>query len=49
VNAFIDVQTSPTGDVYAIQKIDTDMAEPKYYVYVYSPADNQWNIMNKTF
>jgi len=43
------VQTSPTGDVYAIQKIDSDMADSKYYVYIYSPVDNQWNIMNKTF
>jgi len=49
VNAFIDVQTSPTGDVYAIQKIDTDMAESKYYLYTYSPADNQWNLYSKTF
>ena len=25
------------------------MTEPKFYVYIYSPAANQWNIMNKTF
>ena len=49
VNAFIDVQTSPTGDVYAIQKIGGDLTDPKYYVYIYSPADNTWNLMNKTF
>ena len=25
------------------------MTDPKYYVYIYSPVDNQWNLFSKTF
>ncbi|CDW90002.1 UNKNOWN [Stylonychia lemnae] len=49
VNSFIDVQTSPDGDVYAIQSIKGDMSEQKYFVYKYDIVTNIWTILDKTF
>ncbi|CDW72506.1 UNKNOWN [Stylonychia lemnae] len=49
VNAFIDVQTSPDGDVYAIQKLEQELNDPKYFVYLYSPISNTWQIYDKDF
>ncbi|CDW82562.1 UNKNOWN [Stylonychia lemnae] len=49
VNAFIDVQTSPDGDVFAIQKIDQVLADPKYFIYQYDISKNVWSIYSSTF
>ncbi|CDW90321.1 UNKNOWN [Stylonychia lemnae] len=49
VNAFVDVQTSPDGDVYAIQKIGSEPQETKYLVYLFDVASNLWSITNRTF
>ncbi|CDW87728.1 UNKNOWN [Stylonychia lemnae] len=49
VNAFIDVQTSPDGDVYAIQKLEQELNDPKYYVYLYNAISNTWQIYDKDF
>jgi hypothetical protein len=49
VNAFIDVQTSPDGDVYAIQNIKGEMTEERFYVYKYDVSTSFWNLTDKTF
>ncbi|CDW84409.1 UNKNOWN [Stylonychia lemnae] len=49
VNAFIDVQTSPDGDIYAIQRIQSEMETKKYFVYLYNITSNIWTITDATF
>ncbi|CDW73558.1 UNKNOWN [Stylonychia lemnae] len=49
VNAFIDVQTSPDGDVFAIQKIQSELQETKYHLYLYNVTSNVWNIVDGNF
>ncbi|CDW73429.1 UNKNOWN [Stylonychia lemnae] len=49
VNAFIDVQTSPDGDVYAIQNITSEFTKPKYFLYMYNTTNNVWNIIDQKF
>ncbi|CDW85224.1 UNKNOWN [Stylonychia lemnae] len=49
VNAFIDVQTSPDGDVYAIQNISSEMSDPKYHIYLYDVTSNLWNLTDPGF
>jgi len=44
VNAFTDVQTSPEGDVYAVQHLKPEGGDEKYYLYFLSVEDNKWNI-----
>ncbi|CDW87805.1 UNKNOWN [Stylonychia lemnae] len=48
-NAFIDVQTSPDGDVYAIQNISSEMSQPKYHIYMYDITTNVWNLTDPAF
>ncbi|CDW90790.1 UNKNOWN [Stylonychia lemnae] len=49
VNAFIDVQTSPDGDVFAIQKISSELQDTKYHLYLYNVTSNVWNLVNSDF
>ncbi|CDW75483.1 UNKNOWN [Stylonychia lemnae] len=49
VNAFIDVQTSPDGDVYAIQSIQTESETKKYFVYLYNITSNIWTLTDASF
>ncbi|CDW86096.1 UNKNOWN [Stylonychia lemnae] len=49
INAFIDVQTSPDGDVYAIQNISSEQSTPKYYVYLHNTTSNVWTLTDSTF
>ncbi|CDW72923.1 UNKNOWN [Stylonychia lemnae] len=48
VNAFIDVQTSPDGDVYAIQNISSEMSTPKYSAYLFNTTSNIWELVART-
>jgi hypothetical protein len=43
VNAFSDVQASPTGDLFATQIFDTDLTDPVYAQYLYDPIKRIWN------
>ncbi|CDW81076.1 UNKNOWN [Stylonychia lemnae] len=49
VNAFIDVQTSPEGDIFAIQKISSDVSDTKYHLYNYNISSNIWSLVNSSF
>ncbi|CDW84590.1 UNKNOWN [Stylonychia lemnae] len=49
VNAFVDVQTSPDGDVYAIQQIGSPPEKLKYSVYLYDISSNVWTLTDPTF
>ncbi|CDW76560.1 UNKNOWN [Stylonychia lemnae] len=47
INAFIDVQTSPDGDVYAIQKISSELSTPQYHIYIHNTALNSRQLRPK--
>jgi hypothetical protein len=49
VNAFIDVQTSPDGDIYAIQNVSSELHSSKYLVYFYDTAYSMWNLTDANF
>ena len=44
LNSFYDVQTSPYGDVYAVQNVKPKDGQEKFYLYLYSVSNNTWNI-----
>ncbi|CDW89441.1 UNKNOWN [Stylonychia lemnae] len=49
VNAFTDVQTSPDGDVYAIQKISSEISATRYQLYLYNISSSIWSLVNTSF
>jgi hypothetical protein len=41
-NAFTDVQTSPSGDIYAVQHLTPEGGDEKYYLYTYTVENSTW-------